>query len=105
MTPIRRVSNEPWNVSSRTRRTVEARARPEVCQSTSGTSDGPLGAAVVTTETTASLPSTHNTRTGRRLDARPLVNGTSATKNSPGVGIVVQAFILVAVTAEEGRMV
>jgi hypothetical protein len=103
--PMRPMRSDCSRQSSRDNRTVDGRRSPDVCQFVTSTSNLDLGFAEVTAATMASAPSSHRTKTGRFLLAEPLVNGTSATQNSPGRIVIVQPFILGCVTIQECGMI
>jgi hypothetical protein len=67
------------------------------------TSVNERGEAVVTAATTTSAASSQRTSTGRFFEAVWLVNGMSATHNSPGE-IIVQPLVLRSVAVQEGVM-
>jgi hypothetical protein len=59
----------------------------------------------VTAATTTSAASSQSTRTGRSLEAPPLVNGMSASQISPAFGIAVKPFVFWRVAIQEGAVV
>ena len=89
--------------SKRERRTVDGTRNPAAAQFCKRTSDAERGGADVTTATTTSAPSSQSKRTGRSLEATPLVNGMSASQNSPAAGIVVNSLVFGREAAQESR--
>jgi hypothetical protein len=91
--------------SSRERRTVEGTRKPALDQSLSGTSLALRGWTDVTAATTTSFASTQRIKTGRTLDAKPLVKGISASQISPARGIVVKSLVLGRVAVQKSFVV
>src|SRR3954451_20581529 len=103
--PILPISNDCSRQSNLDSRTVEARLRPDVCQSVSSTSKFDRAFAVVTAATITSVPSVQRTKTGRFFVPPPLVNGILATQNSPGRIVIVQPFVLGCETIHKRRVI
>ena len=84
---------------------MDATRKPAAGQNCKATSVGERGGAEVMAATTTSAASVQSTKTGRSLEAAPLVKGMSAIQTSPGSGIVVKTFVLGGVAVKEGAVV
>ena len=105
ITPMRPISKDCSRQSILDKRTVDGRRKPAAFQSASVTSNSERGVAVVTAAATKSELSSHRTNVGRFLEPRELVNGMSATQNSPGRIVIIEPFILRRVTIQQRGMI